>query len=125
MLKGRQANGNHKCGAGERTQCVPAMQAEGLSLDSSNPYKTARANPSTPLTRSGAKIGESLEEHAAVSLECTVSKRDCKTEGEDWHPRCPLDHYSKCVLGITLIMHTSSHSCTAGYRDLKNASVSS
>lgn len=109
----------------ERWLCVLAMQAEGLSLDSSNPYKTACANPSTPLTVSGARIGEPLEEHAAASLVCRVSKGDCKIEGENWHPRRPLDHYSKCVLALTLITHTPSHSCTAAYRDLKNARVSS
>lgn len=89
MLKERQANGKHKCGAGEMTQCVLAMQAEGLSLDSCNPYKTACANASAPLTRSGARIGESLEEHAAVSLVCRVSKGDCKIEGEDWPQGAP------------------------------------
>lgn len=102
MLKGRQANGKHKCGAGEMAQSVLAMQAEGLSLDSSNPYKTACANPSTPLTRSGARIGESLEEHAAASLVCRVSKGDCKIEGENWHPRRPLDHYSKASVYLHL-----------------------
>lgn len=81
MFKGRQAIEKHKCGSGEMTQCVLVMQAEGLSLDSSNPYKTACAYSSSPLTRSGARIGDSLEAHSAARLECTVSKRDCKPGG--------------------------------------------